>query len=136
MKVSLYPGTNIDKIPADVTGIHLVRPVSHEKIEKALEKCGNIREITLSNSCMKRLSGTTKKMLRSKVPRIDVLPTRGRAIEIPMQRMLQAIEMAKDHRPLREIEELTGIPKSTVHYLVRYADRKKVKQGTLTIHLG
>ena len=66
---------------------------------------------------------------------LKIEKARGRAIEINSDKMLQVIEMRKDHRPLREIEEVTGIPKSTVHYLVKYSDRKKMKKGKDVIHL-
>ena len=40
-----------------------------------------------------------------------------------------------DYQSLREIERLTEIPKSTVHYLVKYAEREKIKKGNTTIYL-
>jgi len=43
--------------------------------------------------------------------------------------------MRKDHQTLREIERVTGIPKSTVHYLQRYAQRAKIKNGKNIVYL-
>ncbi len=135
MKYSFYPQTSISNIPAGTEQIHLVRPVKKSKIEKLLKKCPNLKEVALSSSCSKRLASNVKKFLKSKKITITKEEVRGRAIELPLEKMLKAIEMRKDHRPLREIEELTRIPKSTVHYLVKYAERRKIKKGKETVHL-
>ncbi len=135
MKYSFYPHTNAQNISSDTEAIHLVRPVKKEKLQKLLRKCPNLKEISLSISCEKRLSSEIKKFLKQKGIALLSEESRGRAIEISMEKMLKAIEMNKDRRPLREIEVTIGIPKSTVHYLVKYADRKKIKSGKETLHL-
>ena len=135
MKYSVYPETRIEKIPADTEAIHLVRPVKKEFLEKILKKCGSLGKICLSNSCFKRLSPKTKKILAKKRIELRIETSRGRAIEIPFEKMLQLIEMRKDFQSVRDIEKSSGIPKSTVHYLVKYAKRAKVKKGSEIIHL-
>ena len=84
---------------------------------------------------MKRLSPKAKAFLNKAGVQLSVESRRGRAIGIPPEKMMQAVELRKDFQSLREIERLTNIPKSTVHYLVNYAEREKIKKGNTTIYL-
>lgn len=135
MKIAVYPQTRIEDIPRETDAIHLVRPVGRKKIEKILEKCSGCRELSMSKSCFKRLPEKTRKVIEKKGAMIGVESKRGRAISLPLEKMLRAIELRKDFQSLREIERLTEIPKSTVHYLVKYAHREKIKKGNTTIYL-
>ncbi|MDD5163623.1 MAG: hypothetical protein PHD95_05460 [Candidatus ainarchaeum sp.] len=135
MKYSVYPFTSARNIPADSEAIHLVRPVKKELLEKILKKCGSLKRISLSSSCLKRIPKKTRKIFSEKRIELRIEESRGRAIEIPFEKMLHLIELRKDFQSLRGIEETTGIPKSTVHYLEKYAKRAKVKKGSEVIHL-
>ena len=135
MKYSVYPETRPEKIPADTEAIHLVRPVKKELFEKILRKCRGLGKISLSNSCLKRIPAKTRKELSKRRIELRIEASRGRAIEIPLEKIMHLTEMRKDFQSLREIEKTTGIPKSTVHYLEKYAKRGKVKKGSEVIHL-
>ncbi len=135
MKYSVYPGAKIANIPADTEAIHLVRPVKRELLEKILCKCKFLKKISLSNSCLKRIPRKTRKVFSERKVELRIEASRGRAIEIPFEKMLHLIEMRKDFQSLRGIEKITGVPKSTVHYLEKYAKRVKVKRGSEVIHL-
>jgi hypothetical protein len=134
MKYSITEETNIDSIPKDTAEIHLVRPIKWDKLNSLITKC-IIKTITLSTSCLKRLPSKTQKKLKEKGVSLAVEKRRGRAIDIPMDKMLQIIELRKDYQTVREIEKLTGIPKSTVHYLLKYADRGKIRKGANVVYL-
>ncbi len=134
MKIALYPETQVSELPEGIDSIHIVRPVTKKKLA-LLFKNSRISSVSMSASCFKRVSPATKSFLEKKGVKIEVKTERGRAISIPLKKMLNAIEMRRDFRSLREIEEATGIPKSTVHYLVKYSQRKKVKNGKSTIYL-
>ncbi|MGI6589934.1 MAG: hypothetical protein ACOX1V_04725 [Candidatus Iainarchaeum sp.] len=134
MKYAITEHTNIDSIPRDTTEIHLVRPIKWDKLNALLTRCP-IRTITISNSCLKRLPLKTQKKLKDKGITIALEKRRGRAIDLPMDKMLQIIELRKDYQTVREIEKITGIPKSTVHYLLKYADRGKIKKGQNVVYL-
>jgi hypothetical protein len=134
MKYSVTEETNVDSIPKDTAEIHLVRPIKWEKLNSLITKCP-IRTITLSTSCLKRLPTKTQKKLKEKGVTLGVEKRRGRAIDIPMDKMLQIIELRKDYQTVREIEKITGIPKSTVHYLLKYADRGKIRKGANVVYL-
>jgi len=135
LKIAVYPETNISKLPLDTDAIHLVRPVAKKKLEKILARCRGCNEISLSKSCMQRLPLKTRKFLEKAKVRLVLESRRGRAIGISLEKMLKAIELRKDYQSLREIEKLTDIPKSTVHYLLKYADRTKIKNGKNTVYL-
>jgi len=84
---------------------------------------------------LKRLPTKTQKKLKEKGITLGIEKRRGRAIDIPMEKMLQIIELRKDYQTVRDIEKITGIPKSTVHYLIKYADRGKIKKGANVVYL-
>jgi len=134
MKYAVTENTNIESIPRDTNEIHLVRPIKWDKIQALIQKCP-IKTITLSTSCLKRLPRKTQKRLKEKGVTMAIEKRRGRAIDIPMEKMLQIIELRKDYQTVREIEKITGIPKSTVHYLIKYADRGKIKKGNNVVYL-
>jgi hypothetical protein len=134
MKYAVTESTNVENIPRDTTEIHLVRPIKWDKIQTLIQKCP-IKMITLSTSCLKRLPRKTQKRLKEKGVSMAIEKRRGRAIDIPMDKMLQIIELRKDYQTVREIEKITGIPKSTVHYLIKYADRGKIKKGNNVVYL-
>lgn len=134
MKYAITEHTNIDTIPKDTTEIHLVRPIKWDNLNTLITKCP-IRTITISTSCLKRLPSKTQKKLKDKGITISLEKRRGRAIDLPMDKMLQIIELRKDYQTVREIEKITGIPKSTVHYLLKYADRGKIKKGQNVVYL-
>ncbi len=134
MKYSVSDHTLVDKIPADTEAIHLTRPAKHELLERLLKKC-NIKEVTISKSCFDRIPEKTKKLFKDTGTNIIIEQKRGRAIDIPLEKMLEIIELRKDYQSIREIEKLTGIPKSTIHYLVKYAERAKIKKGKQVVYL-
>ena len=135
MKIALYPETGISSIPIETDAIHLVRPLKRKRIEKVLRRCPGCKEVSLSKSCLKRLSPKARELFEKADVALVVESRRGRAIGISLEKMLHAIELRKDYQSLREIERITEIPKSTVHYLVKYAHRDKVKKGNSTIYL-
>lgn len=134
MKYAITDDTKIENIPRDTTEIHLVRPIKKEKIMALLAKC-RISKITLSGSCLKRIPSKTKKMIQDKGVSISVERRRGRALSMQMDKMLEVIELRKDYQSVRDIEKITGIPKSTIHYLLKYADRGKIKKGNTIVYL-
>ncbi|MBU2476890.1 hypothetical protein KKG83_05455 [Candidatus Micrarchaeota archaeon] len=134
MKYSLYPETEIKKIPANAEKIHFVRPINKKKVEELLKK-RKIKEISLSTSTLKRLKPKTIQLIEKKGIEIKKDKRTGRAIETDFDTILKIIELKKDYFSTRKIEKETGIPKSTVHYLLKYANRDKIKKKEQTIYL-
>jgi len=134
MKYSVYPDSEIKSIPLDAVKLHLVRPIGLRKLEKLLKK-RKIKEISLSDSCNKRIGKKSRELLGKK--RINLVKDNrsGRPLEIGLENVLKIAEFKKDYLSLRRIEELTGIPKSTVHYFLRHANRNKLRKGNQTIYL-
>jgi len=134
MKLAITEDTKIENVPKDTTEVHLVRPIKKEKLEALLKKCA-IRAITLSGSCLKRLPTKTQKLIKGKGIDVKVEKRRGRALSMQLDKMLQVIELRKDYQSVRDIEKITGIPKSTIHYLLKYADRGKIRKGNTIVYL-
>lgn len=134
MRYPVYPSTRADQVPADADGIHLVRPIPHATLVKIVEKTG-LKEIHLAESCAKRLSRRTRKFLEEKGVRLVAGKKRGRVLSLSLEKIRQIIDLHQDDKTVREIGALTGIPKSTVHYLIKYADRSKIRFQGKTVHL-
>ena len=135
MKYAIRVDTPIRRIPAETEEVHLVRPIKKEKLEQLLKRCKHLRRVYLSKSCAQRLPKKAKGNLREKKIEFVREESRGRAINMDLKKLLNVVEMVKDGRSLREVESVYGVPKSTVHYLVRYAERIKLRDGKQIIYL-
>lgn len=134
MKYSIWPNANLNQIAKETNELHLVRPIALKKLQLLCLK-RPIQRISCSQSCLKRLKPKTKKWLEEKGISIEVQQKRGRPLKTSLRKMLVVIELAKDHRSYREIERTLEVPKSTAHYLVRYAQRDKIKRNGSTVFL-
>ncbi len=135
----IYPvdvKTSLSSIPREAKQIHLVRAIGAKKLAQLLERCGSLSKISVSRSCSERICPKSRKLIKGKGVFLVEAEHRGRAIGMELEKMLKVIDMHRDDKTYREIERLTGIPKSTIHYLVRYAERAKVKDGARTVYLG
>lgn len=135
MIFSVSPETRLGNIPKEAEQLHFVRPVKKELLKGILRKCKNLQLVSMSKSCLQRMPAKNMRMLRKKGIRIETAARQGRPISVPLQKMRHALEMRKDYQSLREVERVTRIPKSTVHYLERYAQRAKLKNGKKVIYL-
>jgi len=54
----------------------------------------------------------------------------GRPIAQDPEKMKKALALYKSGFSYREIEKKTGLPKSSVHYLIKKAKRNKIKNGS------
>ncbi len=135
MIFSVFPRMTLKDVPKEATQLHFVRPIKKELLEKILKKCGGLKQITLSKSCLVRMPKKNIALLEKKGIAIGTEARAGRPISIPLEKMQQALEMRKDHQSLREVEKVTGISKSTVHYLEKYAQRTKIKNEKRVIYL-
>ena len=84
---------------------------------------------------MKRLPKKAQTKIKERGIELNIEKRRGRALDLTLEQMLEIIEMRKDYQSIREIEKVMDIPKSTVHYLLKYADREKVKNGSTIMYL-
>lgn len=135
MIAALYPGSGVRDVPAGATALHLVRPVRKKVLEQVLKKCSAVERVSASRSCLGRMGQGCRELLEKRGIEVAVETRPGRAISVPLEKMLHALEMRKDYQSLREIERVTGISKSTVHYLEKYAQRAKVKNGKKVVYL-
>ena len=134
MKVAVSEETDVKKVPKETTEIHLVRPIKKEDLDFLL-KSRPIRKISLSESCLKRLPVKAQRKIKERGIELGIEKRRGRALDLNMDQMLQIIEMRKDYQSIREIEKVMNIPKSTIHYLLKYADRGKIKTNGNIMYL-
>lgn len=134
MKYSFCPETEIKTIPVNAEKIHFTRPIKEAKLKELLNK-RKIKEISLSESTLKRMKPKAVKLIEKKGITVKKESKRGRAIKAGFDSILKIIELKKDYLSTRKIEKQTGIPKSSVHYLLKYANRDKIKKKKQTIYL-
>ncbi|MDD4983402.1 MAG: hypothetical protein PHH82_01005 [Candidatus ainarchaeum sp.] len=104
--------------------VHLVRPVSFKEFRSHFSKK---KKIHMSKSTLSRLSEQTKILIHQKKIKIIIEKIRGRPIEADPKLLAKAISLYKSGFSYREIEKKIGMPKSSVHYIVKKAKRKKIK---------
>ncbi|MAG18112.1 MAG: hypothetical protein CL944_01405 [Candidatus Diapherotrites archaeon] len=112
--------------------VHFTRAPKAKELEQVL-KNGNT--IYLTKSAKQRLSDKAKKKIKDSGAELVIESARGRPIELNLQTISEIVELHKDHRTFREIEKITGISKSTAHYLIKYAERNKIKKGKKVVYL-
>jgi hypothetical protein len=115
------------------TKIHLARPQKFAYVKKMIES--GIKEFRMPKSTLERMPKKTLKLIKESGGNIIVENSAGRPIKLDLEKILEVVEMHRDNRTYREIEKITGIPKSTCHYLIKYAERKKIKKGKKIIYL-
>ena len=135
MKYSIYLVTNLKKIPPETEEVHISRPVKLKTLQKLVRKCRKLQRITLSKSCLQRMGKKNKAFLKKKEIELALQKNKGRPLSIDLEKMLRIIELKRDYRSYSEIALITGVPKSTAHYLIKYAHRSKIRQGEQVIHL-
>lgn len=135
MKYSVYVNSSLRTIPPETEEIHISRPLKMKALEKLLKKCKSLQRVTLSKSCLERLSERVKRKLREKEVELGLYKAKGRPLSVELEKMLRIIELKQDYRSYGEIAAIVDVPKSTAHYLIKYADRTKIKKGKQVIHL-
>lgn len=128
MKLPVWPNTQLSDIPSEISEIHLVRPIKGARLLELVSKKG-ITKIFLGKSTLARLSKKTQKALSEMGVGFSIDQKRGRPISIDLEKLKNVVELHKDFQSYRKIEKLTNIPKSTAHYLVKYASRQKIRGG-------
>lgn len=113
--------------------IHFSRPPTASRLSGVLE--GGAPSISMSKSCFERLSAKVRRLLDASDAQIIIKAARGRPINLSPELFLEIVELHRDNRTYRQIEDITGVPKSTVHYLIRYAQRQKLKSGGKIVYM-
>ena len=132
VKIAVYPTTSAAS-GSSADNIHLVRPVKLALLEKMLAGKSN-GSISMSPSTMKRLPKKARALLEKRNLRVEIEKHQGRSLS-DGEKLKDVVEMRRDFRSYREIEKSLGIPKSTVHYLIKYAKRSKLKKGKDVFYL-
>lgn len=134
MKFAVYPETDVARLPGGTSALHLARPVSAKKLAAIFEK-RDIGSVSCSESTARRLKPKLLALLQARGISLGIEKRAGKPLQLDLKKMRAILEMVHDHRSMREIEKALGVPKSTVHYLIRYADRGKIKNGNRTVYL-
>jgi hypothetical protein len=134
IKDNLNDSKRVKYINKDCEELHITKSFSKKVIEKIILKCKKLKLITVSKSTRNRFSKNCKKIIQKENIKLYIKKEQGRAIEIDINKLKKIIKMYKDYS-YRELAEKLKIPKSTIHYLIKYSKRKKIKVGKKIIYL-
>ncbi len=134
MKDCLNSINKIKSINKDCDELHLTIAVSKKDMQKILLSCKKLKTITTSKSTKERISEATKKIIKVKGINFIIKTEQGRPIDIPIEKMQKIVEMHKDFS-YRDLADKLGVPKSTIHYLIKKSKKKKIKDGNKIIYL-
>ena len=112
---------------------HFSRPPTAAQLKAAIK--GGASRIFMPASSFSRMGAKARRLIDDSGAEVVIESSRGRPIEIGVEKLMQIIEMHRDNRTFRQIEKATGVPKSTVHYLVKYAERQKLRKGGDIVYL-
>lgn len=135
MLYAIRENTPITSIPQGIEHIHLIRPISKKKIMGVLEKCTYLSRMTMSPSVEKRLTKKSIELIQKKGITIGRFNKPGRAIGIELKTIQEIADLRKDFLSVREISKKTGVPKSTVYYLIKKSKREKIRKGKNIIYV-
>ncbi len=135
MYFAIREHTPIASMPREIDRIHLVRPISGKKMKEILSHCPGIKTISASTSVQKRLLPKTKELIQKKDIQLVHAHRAGRALNLDLQKIKEIVDLKKDFLSMREISAKTGVPKSTIHYLLKKAKRHKIKKGKHVVYV-
>ncbi len=135
MQYAIREHTPISTLPKDLSEIHLVRPISAKKMAAVLVQCPNISYVGASSSVEKRLAPKTRDVLQKHRILVKRNHRPGRALNVDLEKIRLIADLRKDFLSMREIEAKTGVPKSTIHYLLKKAKRQKIHKGKNVIYV-
>lgn len=134
MKVTFYPHQKIETIPVG-SPVQLVRPVKWTVLAELIEK-RKVPHFVLGKSTLARLGTKARKLLKERGIPVKVEKSAGRPLETSPEMIKQVQEALQFHESYREIEKKLGVRKSTAHYLVAYALRKKIRKNGKVVQLA
>lgn len=116
-----------------MVSVHFTRPPTLRDLSVLKKK--NVDEIKLPKSAIDRLSKRARSFLTLNNIKVSCVSSRGRPLGLDFRKVLDVVELHNDDRTYREIERILGVPKSTAHYLIKYAKRKKLKRDNKVVYL-
>jgi len=133
-KDALSDFKKINNININCEELHITRVFSKKSLAKILARCRRLKTITISTSTNERISKALKEYIKKKGIIILIRKEQGRPIDIKIEKLHKILQQYKDHS-YRDLEKKLGIPKSKIHYLIKYSKRKKIKDGNKIIYL-
>lgn len=134
VKDTLSDFNKIAQINSNCEQLHVTRAFSKKNLLKILARCKRLKIITVSNSTNERINKNLKELIKKKGIKIIIRKEQGRPIDIKVEKLQRILKEYKDFS-YRDLEKKLGIPKSKIHYLIKYSKRRKIKDGNKIIYL-
>jgi len=106
------------------SAFHLSRPLTLRKI-KAITKVK--KKLTMSKSTFERLSKSVKAHVAENKIKIEIIKRAGRPIDIAPEAIIKVVQLHNAGFSVRKIQAKLGLPKSTIHYLIKKSKRNGIK---------
>ena len=135
MQYAIREHTPVSTLPKELSEVHLVRPISAKKMLAILQQCPSLNMVGASSSVEKRLAPKTREVLQKHRIHVKRNHKPGRALNVDLEKIKLIADLRKDFLSMREIEAKTGVPKSTIHYLLKKAKRQKIHKGKNVIYV-
>ncbi len=105
-------GERVKVVGKKAKRVHIPRPLPAHVLQEILEEA---EEVTMPPSTFQRLPRGIREKYGHK---IKIESHRGRFCGLDPHTIVQIISLRKSGLSIRKISEITGVPKSTVHYLL------------------
>ncbi len=135
MIVKISNPKDLRKITPDIEAIYLQRQPSLFFLNQIFNNLKKIKKIYLSPSTFQRTGKKAKTLLKEKSISLIVSEFKGKPIISPSSLLSKINEYKRDSLSIRKIAEKTNLPKSTIHYLFKYAKKNKIKKDNIVIIL-
>ena len=133
MRISVRNTSDAERVPHGTKEVHLVRPLPAQALEALSAKAGKLHA---SQSTIDRISKKVRERLAGSLSIEVSRAVAGRPLAVEPSTMKEIFDLKREGLSVRQISRELEVSKSTVHYLLKYADRNKIKVNGVTMHLA
>ena len=133
MRISVRSTADAERVPHGTKEVHLVRPLPAPVLEALAAKA---EKLHASQSTLDRISRKVRERLTGSLSIELSRAIAGRPLAVEPSVMGEIFDLKREGLSIRQIAKELEVSKSTVHYLLKYADRNKIKVDGVTMHLA
>ncbi|HLD80747.1 MAG TPA: hypothetical protein VJA40_01980 [archaeon] len=131
MKASVKNEKELSEL-GEAREVHLVRPLSLARVRELVQR---VDSISMSRHTFGKLSVKARRELEGVGVLVIGNAGAGRPLGVPLDKIQEVYDLKREGLSVRQIASETGVTKSSVHYLLKYASRGKISVAGKTIHL-
>ena len=136
MIVKIQKNSDLKKVNQSLQKIYIQRPITFKFLKKIIFKLSDLKEIYLSKSTFSRMGKKSLLFIKMKKIKTILANFKGKPLNSLVEKLTEINDFKRDALSIRKISEKTKLPKSTIHYLFKYAKKNKIKKEDLVIILS